>query len=155
VPCNQFGHQEPAANRTELYNGLKYVRPGGGFVPAFNVTGRSDVNGKKELELYTFLKSKCPSPSHASFPKTETFWDPIKPRDIVWNFEKYLIGSNGHPLFRFMPDVEPLWDLKPLLTELLQPTLDVERVKGHLDDLEVKVGERVAAKEKQKRYLHH
>ena len=33
-PCNQFAHQEPAKNTTELKNGLKYVRPGDGYKPA-------------------------------------------------------------------------------------------------------------------------
>ena len=56
MPCNQFGHQEPAANRTELYNSMWYVRPGKGYAPNFNLTARSNVNGKEELALYTFLK---------------------------------------------------------------------------------------------------
>ena len=56
VPCNQFGRQEPAANRTELLAGLRHVRPGAGYTPAFNLTARSDVNGGLELELYAYLK---------------------------------------------------------------------------------------------------
>lgn len=55
-PCNQFGHQEPADNATELFNGLKYVRPGSGFVPAFDIMGIGDVNGEKESFVYTYLK---------------------------------------------------------------------------------------------------
>ena len=58
VPCNQFGHQEPAANRTELLNGLRYVRPGAGFSPLFNLSHPALVNGEGELELYTYLKVK-------------------------------------------------------------------------------------------------
>ncbi|XP_070205070.1 epididymal secretory glutathione peroxidase-like [Littorina saxatilis] len=149
VPCNQFGHQEPAANRTELHNSLRYVRPGAGYFPAFNLTGRSDVNGGDELPLYSYLKSKCAAPGHASYPKTETFWDPIKPTDITWNFEKFLIGPNGHPLLRFMPDVEP-FDLRPILTEARGSDLS-----HHLAELELTVGERVKAKEKLKRFRHH
>ena len=36
-PCNQFDLQEPARN-DEILNGLKYVRPGGGFEPNFNAS---------------------------------------------------------------------------------------------------------------------
>ena len=55
-PCNQFGFQEPAANKYELINGLKYVRPGHGFEPNFPLMEKRDVNGEKEDEIYTFLK---------------------------------------------------------------------------------------------------
>ena len=55
-PCNQFSWQEPGANKTEILNGLKYVRPGKGYVPAFELMTKIDVNGMKEDPLYTFLK---------------------------------------------------------------------------------------------------
>ena len=55
VPNNQFGLQEPGHN-DEILNGLKYVRPGGGYVPNFLMTTKSDVNGPDEHPLYTFLK---------------------------------------------------------------------------------------------------
>ena len=37
-------------------NGIKYVNPGGGFVPNFPLTAKSDVNGAKQHPLYTYLK---------------------------------------------------------------------------------------------------
>ena len=55
-PCNQFGKQEPGANAEEILNGLKYVRPGNGFVPNFPMFKKRDVNGKTEDEIYTFFK---------------------------------------------------------------------------------------------------
>ena len=55
-PCNQFGFQEPAANKNELLNGLKYVRPGHGFVPNFPLFEKREVNGAKEDEIYAFFK---------------------------------------------------------------------------------------------------
>ena len=48
--------QEPAWNGIELMNGVKYVRPGGGFVPNFPLTLKSDANGANEHKLYTHLK---------------------------------------------------------------------------------------------------
>lgn len=55
-PCNQFGFQEPGENQYEIMNGLKYVRPGHGFVPNFPLFEKRDVNGDKEDEIYTFFK---------------------------------------------------------------------------------------------------
>ena len=54
-PCDQFGLQEPGRN-PEILNGIKYVRPGGGFEPQFPVFGKTHVNGQNELPLFTFLK---------------------------------------------------------------------------------------------------
>ncbi|XP_076434908.1 glutathione peroxidase 6-like [Babylonia areolata] len=133
VPCDQFGHQEPAANRTELMNGLRHVRPGSGFTPLFNLTARSHVNGANELKLYSYLKSKCPPAAHASFPKGETFWDPIYPSDITWNFEKFLIDDRGFPLVRFLPDVEPL-EIDLLLDDLDPKGRDLPLLLARLDE---------------------
>ena len=57
VPCNQFGLQEPGVG-VEILNSLKYVRPGNGFEPYFDLLKKRDVNGKKEDELFTWLKVK-------------------------------------------------------------------------------------------------
>lgn len=40
----------------ETLNILKYVRPGGGFVPKFPVFGKVEVNGLNEEPLFTYLK---------------------------------------------------------------------------------------------------
>ena len=48
--------QEPEANGTEILNAIKYVRPGGGYVPNFQMFKLVDVNGKDEIPLYTYLK---------------------------------------------------------------------------------------------------
>jgi glutathione peroxidase len=48
--------QEPGANASEIYATLKYIRPGGGFVPNFDMFAKTDVNGKTENPIYTFLK---------------------------------------------------------------------------------------------------
>ncbi len=54
-PCNQFGMQEPGMNN-ELLNGVKHVRPGGGYVPKFNMTEKLDINGDSSHELFNRLK---------------------------------------------------------------------------------------------------
>lgn len=43
----------------ETLNILKYVRPGGGFVPKFPVFGKVEVNGLNEEPLFTYLKVVC------------------------------------------------------------------------------------------------
>uniref|UniRef100_A0A674IAC9 Glutathione peroxidase n=1 Tax=Terrapene triunguis TaxID=2587831 RepID=A0A674IAC9_9SAUR len=109
-PSNQFGKQEPGDN-AEILPALKYVRPGGGFVPNFQLFQKGDVNGEEEQKFYTFLKvraSKRPLPrpglGSSSFgdPK-RLFWEPLKIHDIKWNFEKFLVGPTGRPVMRWGP----------------------------------------------------
>lgn len=51
-----FLQQEPAGNSQELFNGIKYVRPGNGFEPNFTMFKKIEVNGENEHPLYTYLK---------------------------------------------------------------------------------------------------
>lgn len=104
-PCNQFGKQEPG-QRHEILPGLKHVRPGNGFVPNFLLFEKGDVNGKDEQEVYTFLKSSCPSVG-GEFGNINgrLFWEPLKVSDVKWNFEKFLVGPDGKPVMRWHPCV--------------------------------------------------
>lgn len=106
MPCNQFGMQEPGKN-SEILNGLKYVRPGEEFEPAFPVFGKLDVNGDTEHPLYTHLKSVCPHVKLEIGDKSKLFWSNIKVGDITWNFEKFLVRGDGLPYKRYDPGVEP------------------------------------------------
>lgn len=54
-PSSQFAHQEPGSD-AEIMNGLKYVRPGKGFVPNFTLFSKLDVNGAKEDPFYSWVK---------------------------------------------------------------------------------------------------
>ncbi|CAL1534324.1 unnamed protein product [Lymnaea stagnalis] len=143
-PSNQFGHQEPGANRTEILNGLYYVRPGRGYTPHPNMhlMLKGDVNGDKESELYAYLKVACPNPTTAAFNTRESFWEPIKINDIAWNFEKFLVSPSGVPLYRFRSMVEPR-DLVGILEALLAPAVNVHtqarELEGLLADLDATV----------------
>ncbi|KAL0605337.1 Glutathione peroxidase 3 [Plecturocebus cupreus] len=99
-PCNQFGQQEPGEN-SEILPSLKYVRPGGGFVPNFQLFEKGDVNGEKEQKFYTFLKNSCPPTSELLGTSDRLFWEPMKVHDIRWNFEKFLVGPDGMPIMRW------------------------------------------------------
>ncbi|XP_037699837.1 epididymal secretory glutathione peroxidase [Choloepus didactylus] len=99
-PCNQFGKQEPGEN-SEILPGLKYVRPGNGFVPGFQLFEKGDVNGEKEQKVFTFLKHFCPHPSEILGSYRYISWEPLKVHDIRWNFEKFLVGPDGLPVMRW------------------------------------------------------
>ena len=119
IPCNQFGYQEPAESKLELLNGLKYVRPGNDFTPKFPLFWLVDVNGKKQHPLYEYLKSCIPSPRKDFEDHTAIFYEPHHSDDIRWNFEKFLIDFNGHPIMRFDSDAEPLF-IRQFIEKLLQ-----------------------------------
>jgi len=120
TPCNQFGKQEPAANKDELLNGLKYVRPGGGFEPRFPLSKKIEVNGKNEDPLFTFLKRSCPSTRQGFEADNRLFWEPRHSRDVRWNFEKFLIHPRtGQVVKRYDEVLQPL-DIRQDIQALLQ-----------------------------------
>lgn len=104
-PCNQFHYQEPGTE-SEILNGVKYVRPGGEFVPNFQMFAKINVNGDTEHPLYTYLKKYCP-------PTTDTFHDPvlmytpIRSSDVAWNWETFLINRQGKVVARAPPALDP------------------------------------------------
>lgn len=99
--------QEPGANSTEIWNGIKHVRPGFGFQPDFQMFSKIDVNGDTEHPLYTYLKSFCPPTRDGYASKDSLFYSPLKNWDVRWNFEKFLINTKGHPVVRYDPSTEP------------------------------------------------
>lgn len=101
-PCNQFGKQEPGTNQ-EILPLLKYVRPGKGYVPNFQLFQKGDVNGEKEQGLFTYLKGSCPPVGDNFGNMDRLFWQTLKISDIKWNFEKFLVGPDGRPVQRWHP----------------------------------------------------
>ncbi|CAH2276043.1 glutathione peroxidase 3 [Pelobates cultripes] len=119
-PCNQFGLQEPGSNE-EIPLGLKYVRPGGGFEPKFQMFEKGDINGKKEQKVYTFLKNSCPPVgNNIGNPLNRLFWDSLKTNDVKWNFEKFLVGPDGRPWRRWHPRT-PVAQVKRDIIFLMKP----------------------------------
>uniref|UniRef100_A0A3B3DF78 Glutathione peroxidase n=1 Tax=Oryzias melastigma TaxID=30732 RepID=A0A3B3DF78_ORYME len=94
-PCNQFGLQSP--ENEEILNVLKYVRPGGGFVPKFPIFSKVEVNGLNEEPLFTFLKESLPFVNPVVGDIKRLYWSPIKVNDLRWNFERFLVTANGMP----------------------------------------------------------
>jgi len=125
-PCNQFDLQEPG-NNSEILNGIKYVRPGNGFVPAPNlhIYGKLEVNGRNAHPMYKFLKNACPPTGDELGELKYYYWDQVRSSDIVWNFEKFIVDRQGRPVFRFHPGA---WDngkfVEKHLKEVLTSELD-------------------------------
>nr|ABU49600.1 glutathione peroxidase [Paralichthys olivaceus] len=122
VPCNQFGHQENCKNE-EILRCLKYVRPGNGFEPKFQLLEKVDVNGKDAHPLFVYLKNSLPFPSDdtmalMSDPKFIT-WSPVSRNDVSWNFEKFLIGPDGEPYKRYSRNFLTI-DIEADIKDLLQ-----------------------------------
>jgi glutathione peroxidase len=121
-PCNQFLNQEPGKDLTEVKNGIRFVRPGNGYIPHKDIAffGKLDVNGANSHPLYTFLRGSCSQPVQTFRDKSWLLYDPISQNDVFWNFEKFLIGKNGVPRYRFAPAA---WNkgatVQPFLDELI------------------------------------
>lgn len=108
-PCPQFFNQEPGTN-AEILHCLKYVRPGGGYVPEFTLFQKTFVNGNPALihPVYNYLRASCGQPSPFIDPTEFISWSPVTPVDITWNFEKFLIDKDGMPFRRYSPSSNPL-----------------------------------------------
>jgi glutathione peroxidase len=96
-PCNQFAHQEPG-DEASIASGC-LLRYGVSF-PMF---AKIQVNGKNVHPVFRFLKSRLPGALGE--------W-------VKWNFTKFLLDTNGEPVRRFAPSVEPralITDIEALL----------------------------------------
>uniref|UniRef100_A0A8R1HGM2 Glutathione peroxidase n=1 Tax=Caenorhabditis japonica TaxID=281687 RepID=A0A8R1HGM2_CAEJA len=121
-PSNQFYLQEPPENH-EIMNALHYVRPGNGWKPheELHILGKIDVNGDNQHPLYEFVKEACPQTVDKIGRTDELMYNPVRPSDITWNFEKFLIDRKGQPRFRFHPTA---WSHGNVVTPFLEQLLE-------------------------------
>jgi len=105
-PCNQFLGQEPGSDEEiKTFCSTTY----GVTFPMFS---KIDVNGDARHPLYQKLIAAAPT---AVAPEQSGFYErlaskgraPLYPDDILWNFEKFLIGRDGDVVQRFAPDMLP------------------------------------------------
>ncbi|MGQ4383111.1 glutathione peroxidase [Streptomyces sp. SAS_270] len=87
VPCNQFLGQEPGTSEeiAEFCSATYGV--------TFPLTEKVEVNGEGRHALYERLVDVADAEGHTG--------------DIRWNFEKFLIGTDGEVVARFSPQTEP------------------------------------------------
>ncbi len=96
-PCNQFGNQAPGTNEEIVsFCQLKYHT-------TFPTFAKIDVNGKKEIPLYTYLKNEKKS---------------LLGKNIKWNFTKFLVDENGQVVKRYEPTTKPQ-DMESDIVKLL------------------------------------
>ncbi len=87
VPCNQFGNQEPGTPE-EIRAFCETT-----YGVTFPLTEKIEVNGPNRHPLYARL---------VDTPDAEGYTG-----DIRWNFEKFLVGTDGQPVARFHPRTTP------------------------------------------------
>ncbi|WP_413730406.1 glutathione peroxidase [Sodalis sp. RH22] len=105
-PSNEFAGQEPGSDE-EI---LAFCR--GTFGVEFPMFSKIEVNGEQRHPLYRALIAAKPT---AIKPQGSAFYErlagkgraPKQPQDILWNFEKFLVGRDGTVLERFAPDMTP------------------------------------------------
>jgi glutathione peroxidase len=118
-PANEFLAQEPGTNaEIQQFCQLNY----GVTFPMFE---KIIVKGTGQHPLYAFLTQTKPVAQKE--PGTDFEADlrshgltRENPSDILWNFEKFLIGKNGEIVGRFSPDVKPE---SVLLTQAIESAL--------------------------------
>ena len=121
----QTKQQEPGDTAEEILNSLHYVRPGQGFKPNFQLFAKCDVNGSRELALYSFLKASCAPPvdvflhSDSLGSATNLVYAPLRSDDVRWNFEKFLLDRSGRVVMRFQHATEPA-QIAPFVEALLR-----------------------------------
>ena len=121
IPCNQFGNQAPGSDE-EIHDFCTLH-----YNTTFEQMKKADVNGEKEIPLFTFLKSKQPFKGFGEGPMAENMdkmlknADPNyeKSSDIKWNFTKFVVDQNGEVVGRYEP-THDLKDLEKTLVKLLK-----------------------------------
>lgn len=105
-PANDFAGQEPGSNE-EI---AQFCR--GTFGTSFPMFSKITVVGPSKHPLYAELIDVLPASQGAG--KQDMIDNLIKfgvtpnsEPELMWNFEKFLVGRDGKPLARFSPDTLP------------------------------------------------
>lgn len=105
-PCNDFAGQEPGtASEIQAFCSTSYAVD----FPLFEKIG---INSEPRHPLYASLIAARPQ---AEFPAASDLRDklaeyqlsPKHASDVLWNFEKFLVGRDGQVLNRYSPDTVP------------------------------------------------
>ncbi len=105
-PCNDFGAQEPGSEaEIESFCSLNYS-------VSFPLFAKLNTNSSPRHPLYAALIAAQPKAQGSGDDKLQQTLAkhgllPKEPSDVMWNFEKFLVGRNGQVLARFAPDVAP------------------------------------------------
>ena len=105
IPCNQFGRQAPG-NDQEIHEFCQLH-----YNTTFEQMKKSDVNGKDELPLYTYLKSQkgfegFGKGKMATLLKFTNIGKKKTDPSIRWNFTKFIVDREGNVAARFEPTAD-------------------------------------------------
>jgi glutathione peroxidase len=106
-PANQFGAQEPGTN-DEIAQFCETK-----FSVSFPLFEKIVVKGEGRHPLYDELVAAQPQARQKADTQLEARLESKGllgerlPDDILWNFEKFIVGRNGEVVARFAPDVAP------------------------------------------------
>jgi len=118
-PANDFGAQEPGSNE-EIAQFCSTT-----YGVAFPLAEKISVKGPQRHALYDALTAAQPAAQDpgqgAMRAKLAGYgFAPGDPSEVLWNFEKFLVGRDGRVLARFNPDVTPD---DPLVVEAVERAL--------------------------------
>jgi glutathione peroxidase len=108
-PANDFAGQEPGTNQ-EIAKFCSTDYP-----VTFPLFAKISVTGPDKHPLYSALITAAPEhiphgpwrEGLTNYAAKNGFPPPNELPELLWNFEKFLIGRNGHVLARFAPDTPP------------------------------------------------
>jgi len=104
-PANDFGAQEPGTHEEIVeFCSVNY----GVSFPLF---AKADVTGAGKQPLYAELISAVPEKQGPAAEFRENLkgygMTPTEDPEVLWNFEKFVIGKNGSAVARFAPGITP------------------------------------------------
>ncbi len=104
-PANDFAAQEPGSN-AEIQSFCETS-----FGVKFPMYSRIVVTGDARHPLYDALVSSTPETTGDTAELRKHLIEfgvtPTSPPEVLWNFEKFLVGRDGKVVKRFAPDVTP------------------------------------------------
>ena len=103
-PANDFAGQEPGSD-AEIAGFCTSV-----YGVRFPMFSKIIVTGPEKHPLYAALIAAQPETEHRAGMETMLKGHGITPTaapEVLWNFEKFLVGRDGQILRRFAPDTQP------------------------------------------------
>ncbi|MGV3510498.1 MAG: glutathione peroxidase [Novosphingobium sp.] len=104
-PANDFGAQEPGSHE-EIAEFCKL-----NYGVTFPLFAKADVTGPAKQPLYAALTEAAPTkqgPAEEFRERLKGYgMTPTEDPEVLWNFEKFLIGRDGKVAARFAPGVTP------------------------------------------------
>ena len=117
-PANNFGAQEPGTD-DEIATFCSTS-----FGVAFPMFSKISVNGEDRHPLYAELIAEAPRATESGQgfrEKLERYGMTQENKsDILWNFEKFVVGRDGRVVGRFSPEITPD---DPLIVEAIEGAL--------------------------------